>query len=76
MVDVATGPPPKNCIAAAGGRAHRARKSKKRWESRPRGCESATEIGGRVPYWMTVGVPVTVQPGNVTELYPDRDGSP
>jgi hypothetical protein len=25
---------------------------------------------------MTVGVPVSVQPGIVTELYPDRDGSP
>ena len=25
---------------------------------------------------MTVGVPVTVQPGTVTELYPDKDGSP
>ena len=25
---------------------------------------------------MTVGVPVTVQPGTVTELYPDSDGSP
>src|SRR3954465_15057126 len=25
---------------------------------------------------MTVGVPVTVQPGTVTELYPDNDGSP
>ena len=29
-----------------------------------------------VPYSMTVGVPVTVQPGTVTELYPDKDGSP
>ena len=25
---------------------------------------------------MTVGVPVTVQPGTVTELYPDSDESP
>ena len=29
-----------------------------------------------VPYSTTVGVPVTVQPGAVTELYPDKDGSP
>jgi hypothetical protein len=25
---------------------------------------------------ITVGVPVTVQPGTDTELYPDNDGSP
>jgi len=29
-----------------------------------------------VPYLTTVGVPVTVQPGIDTELYPVNDGSP
>jgi hypothetical protein len=29
-----------------------------------------------VPYPITVGVPVTVQPGMLTELLPDNDGSP
>ena len=29
-----------------------------------------------LPYLITVGVPVTVQPGMLTELLPDRDGSP
>ena len=42
-------------------------------------CQRLSPRNGKrrwVPYSITVGVPVTVQPGTVTVLYPESDGSP
>jgi hypothetical protein len=71
--ELATFPPPKNWLPPPAGAV----------PGKPRNAGSVGPIapknpGSRrsVPYWITVGVPVTVQPGTVTELYPDNDGSP
>src|SRR5436190_23096354 len=74
-VDVATGPPPKNCTLPPGGSLFRLGNPR----NAGRGGNGVGNPNGkrrRVPYSITVGVPVTVQPGTVTELYPDKDGSP
>ena len=74
-VEVATGPPPKNCMPLPGGALFELGNPRNAGRVGP-GDANGDGKRRRVPYWMTVGVPVTVQPGTVTELYPDKDGSP
>src|SRR5436853_7751208 len=74
-VDVATGPPPKNCSPLSGG-AHAVLGNPRNAGNVGPGEEVGHGKRRWVSYSMTVGVPVTVQPGTVTELYPDNDGSP
>src|SRR5829696_2846493 len=73
--DVATGPPPKNCSPLSAGAQFELGNPRNAGKVGP-GEEVGDGKRRRVPYSMTVGVPVTVQPGTVTELYPDNDGSP
>ena len=72
---MATGPPPKNCSPLPGG-AHFAVGNPRNAGRVGPGLGSGHGRRRGVPYSMTVGVPVTVQPGTVTELYPDSEGSP
>src|SRR5215208_3458836 len=74
-VEVATGPPPKNCSPLSGGAQFALGNPRNAGKVGP-GDAVGHGNRRRVPYSMTVGVPVTVQPGTVTELYPDNDGSP
>src|SRR6476620_8878035 len=74
-VDVAAGPPPKNCSPLSGGALAARGKPRNAGKVGP-GDDVGHGNRRSVPYSMTVGVPVTVHPGSVTELYPDNDGSP
>jgi hypothetical protein len=75
IVDVATLPPPKNCTPLPGGAQFALGNPRNAGRVGP-GDPNGHGNRRRVPYSITVGVPVTVQPGTVTELYPDKDGSP
>src|SRR6476620_10768958 len=74
-VDVATFPPPKNWMPLSRGAFCEVGNPRNAGSVGP-GDPSGHGKRTLVLYWMTVGVPVTVQPGMVTELNPDSDGSP
>src|SRR3954452_20258294 len=73
--EVATFPPPKNCVPLPAGAQTELGKPRNAGRVGP-GVPSGHGSRRDVPYSITVGVPVTVHPGTVTELYPDKDGSP
>src|SRR5690242_4977334 len=75
-VEVPTFPPPKNCAPPLAGPLAAEGKPMKEGRS---GIGEVVPIGQPlrgVPYWITVGVPVTSQPGMETVLLPDNDASP
>src|SRR5436189_1662662 len=75
---VATGPPPKNWLPPLGAELGNPKPKNPRKSERDSGNPNAVGSGNRrgKPYSITVGVPSRVQPGTVTALYPDSDGSP
>ena len=72
---MATGPPPKNCTPPPRGSLFKLGNPRNAGRV-GNGVDNPNGKRRKVPYSITVGVPVTVQPGTVTELYPDKDGSP
>ena len=66
-VELPTGPPPKNCAPPASDPALLAGNPRSAGSVGYRDLEYHTCISRGVPYRMTVGVPVTAQPGMVTE---------